>query len=89
MEVGSIFFLAFVQNISFTMASRARNRSSMGYHAACAVVSNSLWFVVIQQLVMADLTWLLFIPYVLGTVLGSLFGGKVSMYIEEKIGAHT
>lgn len=82
-----VFCLSLVQNISFTMASRSRNRSSMTYHAICAVFANALWFVTTQQLVMNDLGWSLFLPYVLGTVAGSLVGGKVSMLIEERIGA--
>jgi uncharacterized membrane protein YfcA len=33
------------------------------------------------------MNWLLFIPYTVGTVTGSLCGAKVSMWIEAKIGA--
>jgi uncharacterized membrane protein YfcA len=42
-----------------------------------------------HQLVAADLTWWLLIPYITGTVSGSLFGAKVSMKIEQLIGAKT
>ena len=84
-----ILFLAFIQNVSFTMVSRSRNRSSMTYHAICSVFSNGIWFLTMRELVLADLTWWLFVPYVVGTVMGSLFGAKVSMKIEKAIGAET
>lgn len=85
----TVLVLAFVQNISFTMVSRARNRDSMVYHAAMAVMSNSIWFLTMRELVVADLTiWLIF-PYVLGTVAGSLSGAQISMHIERVIGTKT
>jgi len=83
----TILALAFIQNISFTMVSRSRNRSNMTYHAICSVFSNGIWFLTMRELVVADLTlWLIF-PYVIGTVCGSLFGAGVSMRIEKIIGA--
>lgn len=36
--------LLILQNASFTLVSRARNSSSIGYHAAAAVLSNGIWF---------------------------------------------
>jgi len=84
-----VMCLAFVQNVSFTMVSRARNRDSMAYHAVCSVASNGLWFATMGLLVVADFSWLMAIPYIAGTVAGSLFGAKVSMRIESAIGAST
>ena len=89
MSILAILFLAFVQNVSFTMVSRSRNRDNMVYHSICSVFSNSLWFLTMHLLVITDLSWVLFIPYVTGTVIGSLTGAKISMYIEKKIGAKT
>ena len=82
-----ILALAFIQNVAFTMVSRSRNRSNMTYHAVCSVFSNSIWFLTMHQLVVADLSYWLLLPYVVGTVAGSLFGAKVSMRIERAIGA--
>ncbi len=84
-----ILILAFVQNISFTMVSRSRNRSNMTYHAICSVFSNGIWFLTMHQLVVADLNYWLLVPYIIGTVSGSLFGAKASMKIEKAIGATT
>ena len=81
--------LAFIQNVSFSLVSRARNRDHMGYHAAASVFSNGIWFATFHLLVTADMTWVLFIPYLIGTVAGSLFGAKVSIRIEKFLGAKT
>ena len=84
-----ILALAFIQNVSFTMVSRSRNRDKMGYHATCSVFSNGIWFLTMRELVIADLSLVLIVPYIIGTVAGSLFGAKVSMRIEKIIGAKT
>jgi uncharacterized membrane protein YfcA len=84
-----VLFLAFIQNISFSLVSRARNRSNMTYHAAASVLSNGLWFLTMHHLVVADLSYWLLVPYITGTVAGSLFGAKISMKIEKAIGAAT
>jgi len=83
----SILFLAFIQNVSFSMVSRSRNRDSRAYHTICSVFSNGIWFMTMHQLVAADLTFYLAIPYIIGTVAGSLFGVEASIKIEKLIGA--
>jgi len=85
----TILALAFVQNVAFSLVSRARNRDNMTYHAVASVLSNGLWFATMHYLVVTDLSWYLAVPYIAGTVLGSLFGAKVSMQIERLIGAKT
>lgn len=87
MTYAFILSLAFIQNVAFTMVSRSRNRDNMTYHAICSVFSNGIWFITMRELVVADLSWWLLMPYVVGTVAGSLFGAKVSMKIERAIGA--
>ena len=87
LEVVVIAALAFAQNTSFTMVSRSRNRDHMTYHAICSVFSNGIWFLTMHQLVAAELSFWLAIPYIIGTVSGSIFGAKVSMFIEKLIGA--
>lgn len=85
----SILALSFVQNVSFTMVSRSRNRDNMTYHAICSVFSNGIWFITMGVLVAANLSLWLIAPYIVGTVSGSIFGAKVSMKIEKLIGAKT
>ena len=82
-----LIVLAYIQNISFSIVSRARNRDNQAYHMIAAVFSNLIWFATFRILVIADMNWVLFIPYGIGTVAGSLTGAKLSMWIEKKIGA--
>lgn len=84
-----ILILSYILNISFTMVSRARNRDNWKYHATCSVASNGIWFLTIHELVAADLSFWLIIPYIIGTVAGSLTGSTASIWIEKKIGAKT
>jgi len=87
MPLITILCLAFAQNVSFSIVSCSRNRSSFSYHMMASVFSNGIWFLTFRQLVMGEMNWLLFIPYTIGTVAGSLSGAKLSMWIEAKIGA--
>jgi hypothetical protein len=83
----TMLLLAFIQNVSFSIVSRSRNRSSYRYHMIASVFSNGIWFLTFRQLVLMEMNWLLFIPYTIGTVAGSLTGVRISMWIEAKIGA--
>lgn len=82
-----ILGLASVQNISFSIVSRSRNRDNLKYHIIAATFSNTIWFLTFRQLVLAKMNLILFVPYCLGTVIGSVFGVKVSMFIERVLGA--
>lgn len=83
----TIMVLAFVQNVSFSIVSRSRNRDSMKYHLVASIFSNGIWFLTFRELVTADMTLALFAPYTFGTVCGSLWGVKVAMRIERWLGA--
>lgn len=87
MTILTVLFLAYIQNISFSIVSRARNRNNQTYHACAAVMSNLIWFATFRLLFIEDMSWTLLVPYTMGTVAGSLTGAKVSMWIEKKIGA--
>lgn len=84
-----ILTLAFIQNIAFTMTSRSRNRDHMIWHATCSVLSNGIWFITMRELIVADLNMQLIMPYIIGTVSGSLLGAKVSMRIEKLLNSTT
>jgi hypothetical protein len=83
----TIFALAYMQNISFSIVSRSRNRNNMKYHLVAAFFSNGVWFLTFRQLILADMTWLFLTPYVIASVAGSITGAKVSMWIENILGA--
>lgn len=82
-----ILVLAFVQNVSFSVVSRSRNRDNMKYHLIAATFSNTLWFLTFRMLVLSKMSFSLFPFYVVGTVFGSIFGVKISMLIEKFLGA--
>ena len=82
-----ILILAYIQNVSFSIVSRSRNRNNKKYHIIAATFSNGIWFLTFRQLVKSDMNFILFLPYVLGTVLGSLSGMSLSMFIEKLLGA--
>ena len=78
--------LAFCQNTSFSIVSRSRNRNSKTYHLIAAIFSNGVWFATMKYLIVTkDMTWMLFIPYTIGTVSGSVTGQAISMWIERKL----
>lgn len=82
-----ILVLAFIQNISFSIVSRSRNRDNKRYHIIASLFSNSIWFLTFRELILGEMNYLLFIPYVIGTVIGSTVGMSISMKIEKWLGA--
>lgn len=87
MEYLTIAILAFVQSVSFSLVSRSRNRDNQTYHIIASTISNLIWFLTLRQLVLADMTVALLLPYMAGTVPGSVYGSRLSMKIERMIGA--
>lgn len=84
-----ILILSFFQNSSYSVVSRARNRDNHIYLIVSAVISNGIWFLTFRQLILSDMNAILFIPYCIGSVIGSLVGAKVSMLIERWLGAES
>lgn len=83
-----MMLMAYAQNLSFTLVSRARNRSSKAYHIVAAVLSNFTWFITAKYLIVTQgMTWMLMVPYTVATVAGSVTGQTVSMRIEKWLGA--
>ena len=82
-----ILGLAFIQNIAFSIVSRSRNRDNKKYHIIASLFSNSIWFLTFRELILGDMNYILFIPYVIGTVIGSAYGMTISMKIEKWLGA--
>jgi hypothetical protein len=84
-----VLLLAFAQNVSFSIVSRSRNRNNMWYHMIAAVFSNGMWYATMGLILTHDMSWDLFIPYTIGTVSGSLFGVKISQFIERLLDARS
>lgn len=83
----TIVTLAYIQNVSFSIVSRSRNRDHILYHIIASGLSNTIWFLTFKQLIIADMAYWLIPVYVVGTVAGSVSGVKVSMWIENLLGA--
>jgi predicted neutral ceramidase superfamily lipid hydrolase len=83
----TIMALAFIQNISFSLVSRSRNRDNMKYHIIASGFSNTIWFMTFKQLIMTDMSYYVLPFYMIGTIAGSVFGVKISMRIERWLGA--
>ncbi len=88
-EIIILLPLAFLQNTAFSLVSRARNRDHMGYHAIASVLSNGIWLATVGMFITTNMALYLVPSYIVGTVLGSLFGAKLSMRIEDYLGAKT
>lgn len=76
--------LTILQNASFTLVSRARNSSSLSFHAIAAVFSNGIWLLVIRNVVMNLTNWQLMVAYLVGSVIGSVLMHYISMKYFEK-----
>jgi hypothetical protein len=85
----SLMLLAFAQSISFSVVSRSRNRNNITYHMIASIFSNAIWFLTFRSLVLNEMNLMLFVPYTIGTVAGSVTGVKVSQYIEKILHAES
>ena len=52
-----------------------------------ALFSNSIWFLTFRELVLGEMNFILFLPYIVGTIAGSTYGMVISMKIEKWLGA--
>jgi hypothetical protein len=85
LELLKLFGLVVLQNAAFTLVSRARNSDSLTFHALASMVSNTIWLLVIRQVVLNLSDWKFMIVYVVASVIGSISMHYVSMkYFEKK-----
>ena len=93
-ELTAWWFLLVIQNASFTWVSRARNSSSLGYHAIAAIGSNGLFL--LNQLILINnflamlrtMSWqigtIIALTYISATVFGSVTMHWISLRYLEK-----
>jgi hypothetical protein len=79
--------LAFMQMMSFTLISRARNRKDKRYHAWASVCSNGTWYLTMDRLAEGKLMPHEAVPYIVGNAIGSLIGQGVALKLEAVTGA--
>jgi hypothetical protein len=83
-SIATLFVLVVLQNASLTLVSRARNSSSIAYHAIAAVGSNGIWLLVFRKMVMSIDSTTLMLTYLVASVIGSVSMHYISMkYIEK------
>lgn len=83
----ALMVLAFVQNAAYSLQSRAGNRTSNLYHFIAAVFATTVFYVSLTYLIHLKVTLHVLLVYILGTMLGSVYGTKLSAFIERGIGA--
>jgi hypothetical protein len=80
--------LVFIQNTSFTLVSRSRNRDSKLYHCYASIFSNGVWYATIGLLNHYNFKGWLAVPYIIGAVTGSLFGMTLGIWFEKRMGLY-
>lgn len=83
-DIAILFGLVLLQNASFTLVSRARNSSSLMYHALAAIGSNGIWLLVIRRIILNPNNVPLMITYVIAAVIGSISMHYIAMRFFEK-----
>lgn len=88
--VAFLVVIAYVQNVSYGLQSRAGTRSSNAFHAITAVLASLVFFMTLRFLFRDQQMSLLLLPtYMFATIFGSLHGNVLSRKIEKFIGAGT
>lgn len=80
--------LAYAQNTTYALQSRAGMRNSNLYHFIAAVAASLAYFWSLQLLVRNDLPLVLLVPYVFATVLATVNGNALSIRIEKTLGIY-
>ena len=82
-----LIVIAYVQNVSYSLQSRAGTRNSNAFHALTAVFATLVFFVTLRYLYKDQMPLMLLPTYLFATVFGSLHGKVISQKIEKHIGA--
>lgn len=82
-----LIVISYVQNVSYSLQSRAGTRNSNAFHALTAVFASLVFFVTLRYLYKDQMPLMLLPTYLFATVFGSLHGKVISQKIEKHIGA--
>ena len=80
--------LAYLQNTTYALQSRAGMRNSNLYHLLAAVAASLTYFWSRRLLVHNELTAILLTPYIFATVLATVHGNKLAILIEKLFGIY-
>lgn len=84
-SIGGLALMVVLQNMSFTLVSRARNSNNLLYHGIASVLSNGLWLLVMRSFITNLDSTAHMITYLVAAVTGSLLMHHIAMkYFEKK-----
>lgn len=78
-----IVFFGYIMNTTYAMQSRGATRNNNVYHLIGAVSSSFAFFIALQYLVLDRFMYGVLAPYVFATVLGTVHGTRVCLFIER------
>ena len=87
LTISILMMSVLAQSVSFSMVSRARQRSSDAYLVWCSFLSNGIWYLTMHLYTADKMPNYLFVPNTSATAMGALAGQDISMRVEKKIGA--
>ncbi|MDP2630425.1 MAG: hypothetical protein Q8P56_03385 [Candidatus Uhrbacteria bacterium] len=76
---------AFMNSGVHILASRAGNRNHVPYHFVTRLVWGFGWFFLTAAAVYYEMSYAILAPYLLGSVLGNLFGYTIAVSVEKKL----
>ncbi len=79
--------LVALKELSFTLVRSSRNTNKPWYHAVVTVLDGVLWYFMWRELILAKLPLTLIPPYMLGGIVGGMFGQKVALTVGKFIKA--
>ncbi len=82
---GAIIF--FMEAMSYTISSRASSRDNLIYHYCMRAFNGVVWFWTYDYIYENKMDPDIFIPMMLGGIMGNIFGQQTGEIVEQKIGA--
>lgn len=79
-----LFAITIAQNASFTLVSRARNSGSLFYNGLASILSNGIWFIVVQKVVAKPNDVATGVTYVVAATIGSVLMQWIAIKFLEK-----
>jgi len=79
----TIMVLCAIMGTMFSMVSRSRNRDNMVYHVTASAGAQTVYLLVLKQLIESSVAPSIMPFYIAGMVVGSVSGAKISMYVEK------
>jgi len=80
-----VLVAAFLNSGVHILASRAGNRNNLPYHFVTRLFWGFGWFFLTAAAVYYEMSFAILAPYMLGSVLGNLFGYICATYVEKKL----